>query len=134
MGGPVTAVPIIDEKERAARLFAESIRNHEEADRAEQQRQQDIVDRATRHDELRAAKAAAAARLKQLRGGGGSKDVMADADATYRNALASLQEFETGERPHWAPPPRPAERADTDDGEADGRRDANGPTGGEAVG
>jgi len=34
---------------------------------------------------------------------GRPRQQMTEADAAYRGALAALQEFETGERPHWAP-------------------------------
>lgn len=117
-GGPYVAVaaPVVDEKERAARLFAESVRAHEAADRAEQQRKQDAADRAAQHVVLQDAKAAAAARIKRLRAGEGRRELIAEAEAAYRVALAELTEFETGERPHWAParPEPEVEHADVE--------------------
>lgn len=97
------AAPVVDEKERAARLFAESLRAHEAADLAEKQRKQDAADLAARHVVLQEAKAAAAARIKRLRSTEGRREQIAEAEAAYRAALAELTEFETGERPHWAP-------------------------------
>ena len=59
---------------------------------------------AARHETLQQARRDAADRIKRLRAGGGSRERMAEADAAYRAAVAELHEFETGERPHWAPP------------------------------
>ncbi len=97
------AAPVVDDKERAARLFAESLRAHEAADRAELQRRQDVADQAARHVLLQDAKRAAAERIKRLRAGEGRRELIVEAEAAYRTALAELTEFETGERPHWAP-------------------------------
>jgi hypothetical protein len=111
-GPPVVAAPVIDEKERAAKLFVESIRAHEVADLAEKQRKQDAADHAARHVELQEAKDAAAAQIKRLRATEGRREQIADAEAAYRVALAELTEFETGERPHWAPPVPVPEQSD----------------------
>jgi hypothetical protein len=101
---PASAGPKVDtEQERAARLFAESIRDHEAADVAARDRQASAARHEHQHDELVAAKEAAAARLRRLRGDGRPRQQMAEAEAGYRAALAALTEFETGERPHWAP-------------------------------
>lgn len=91
------------EQERAARLFTESIRAHEVADRAARDRAAVAAQQERRHDELVAAKESAAARLRRLRTEGRPRQQMADAEADYRVTLAALTEFETGERPHWAP-------------------------------
>jgi hypothetical protein len=95
--------------EQDVKLFAESVRSQEAAERKAQQQAVEALRRANRHDELTAAKAAAVADLKAARARGGT-DRIAAAEATYRTALADLQEFETGERPAWAPPP-PADDA-----------------------
>ena len=95
-------------QEQDVKLFAESVRAQEAAERKAQQEAVEAVRRANRHDELTAAKAAAVADLKAARARGGAERVAA-AEATYRIALADLQEFETGERPAWAPLPPPAE-------------------------
>ena len=99
----MAAAPVVDETERAARLFAESLRAHEAADRAAQQREQEAADRAARHVALQEARRSAAERIKRLRAGEGRRELIAEAEAAYRVALAELTEFETGERPHWAP-------------------------------
>ena len=116
-----TAVDRVDrvesEQERAAKLFAESVRSHEAADRAERQRLKEADDRAARHRQLQADKQSAADLIKRLRSSERRGTQMADAEAAYRLALAELQEFETGERPHWAPA-RPVEPdEDVADGE-----------------
>jgi len=96
-------IEVVDEQTRAAKLFAESLRAHELADRAERERAEAAASREQQGRELLAAKDEAAARLKRLRAEGRPRQQMSDADAAYRAALAALQEFETGERPHWAP-------------------------------
>src|SRR5262249_30212305 len=112
-----------DEVTRAAKMFAESLRAHEAADRAARERKEaaerDARERAEaaeavrhRREELIAAKDTAAARLKRLRAEGHPRGQMAEAEAAYRAALAALQEDETGERPHWAPAPPPADEPD----------------------
>ena len=93
------------EQERAAKLFAESIRAHEAQDRAARERQAAAAERGRRHEAVVADKEEAAARLRRLRADGRPRGQMAEAEATYRAALAALTEFETGERPHWAPAP-----------------------------
>jgi len=110
--------PVISEQERAAKLFVDSVKSHDAADRAERQRQRDEAARAARHAELQATRQAAADHIKRLRASHGKGQQLIDAEAAYRAALAELQEFETGERPHWAPVPPAAEV----DGEA-GRPD-----------
>ncbi len=98
------AAPVVlDEATRAARLFAESVRTHEAADRAAQQRAADALDRERLHARLRDDKQAAADAIKRLRASGAHRQRVVEAEAAYRAALADLQEFETGERPHWAP-------------------------------
>jgi hypothetical protein len=99
------ATPAVEsDQARAARLFAQSVKAHEAADQVERDR----VAAAAAHDrrgaELLAAKESAAALIRQLRADGRPRQKMADAEAAYRLALAELTEFETGERPHWAPP------------------------------
>lgn len=105
------------EQERAAKLFAESISAHEAADRAARDRAAAAAAHDRRHQDLVAAKETAAARLRRLRGDGRPRAQMAEAEAAYRSALAALTEFETGERPHWAPA-TPA--ADGDEGDGSG--------------
>jgi hypothetical protein len=122
-GVPAPAERVLTEQERAARLFAESLKAHEAADRAERQRVNDAAARAALHDQLLSAKRAAVERLKQLRAADRRRpDEVAEAEATYRTALAELQEFETGVRPHWAPrtqeptQPEPSTEHDAEDG------------------
>ena len=99
-----TAAPVVlDEATRAARLFADSVRTHEAADRAAQQRAAEALDRERLHAKLRDDKQAAADAIKRLRASGAQRQRVIEAEAAYRAALAELQEFETGERPHWAP-------------------------------
>ena len=62
-----------------------------------------------RHDELKANKQRAADLIKSLRGQDRARQRRVEAEAAYRLALAELQEFETGERPHWAPAPEPVD-------------------------
>ena len=103
-GLPAPAERVPTEQERAARLFAESLKVHEAADRAERQRVKDAAAHAALHEQLLSAKRAAVERLKQLRTAARRRpDELAEAEATYRTASAELQEFETGVRPHWAP-------------------------------
>lgn len=109
---PVVQQPT--EQDRAAKLFAESVKAHEAADQWERQRQRDDADRVARHIELREAKQAAADLIKRLRASNGRRPQVVEAEAAYRAALAELQEFETGERPHWAPAPPPADAIDHD--------------------
>ena len=113
------------EQERAARLFTESIRAHEVADQATRDRAAEAAQHERRHGELLAAKESAAARLRHLRTEGRPRQQMADAENDYRASLAALTEFETGERPHWAPAapaePEPESSGDSEtatDGEA----------------
>ena len=100
---PVAARPMDDEVTRAAKMFADSVRAHEAADRAERDRVRADTEQMLHHESLRATKQRAADLIKQLRGQSGSRSRMVEAEAAYRAALAELQEFETGERPHWAP-------------------------------
>jgi hypothetical protein len=100
---PVEAVE--SEQARSARLFAESIRQHEQADQAKRDRKAAAIEHKHHHEELAAAKEAAAAKIRRLRETGRPHAQMQDAEAAYRAALAELTEFETGERPHWAPAP-----------------------------
>jgi hypothetical protein len=104
-----------DAQARAARLFDESLRSHATADRIERERKAAVIAHEARHQELIAAKEAAAATIRRLRADGRPREKMAQADAAYRHALAELQEFETGERPHWAPAPMVAVDAVEDD-------------------
>ena len=100
---PMAARPVDDEVTRASKMFAESVRAHEAADRAERDRVRAETEQMLHHESLRANKQRAADLIKQLRGQPGSRNRMVEAEAAYRAALAELQEFETGERPHWAP-------------------------------
>jgi hypothetical protein len=93
------------EQARAARLFAESVRQHELADQAKRDRQAVAIEHQRRLEELTANKEAAAAKIRRLRESGRPNAQMREAEAAYRIALAELTEFETGERPHWAPAP-----------------------------
>lgn len=124
MSGTTTRVD--SEQERAARLFADSIRVHEAADQAARESEAAAARHRHQHSELVAAKETAAARLRGLRADGRPRTQMAEAEAAYRSALASLTEFETGERPHWAPvepgTDEPSDHADTGvDDSADGQ-------------
>jgi len=99
--------------EQDVKLFAESVRAQEAAERKARQEAVEALRRQNRHDELVAAKAAAVAELKSARARGGA-DRIATAEAAYRAALAELQEFETGERPTWAPPPADESASDAE--------------------
>jgi hypothetical protein len=103
VSGPASAAE--SEQARAAKLFAESLKAHAAADRAEEDRKAAAAAQARRHDELRAAKERAAEVIRRLRADGRPRQKMTDAEAAYRVALAELSEFETGKRPHWAPVP-----------------------------
>lgn len=120
--GQFVATPAVTKQEQDVRLFAESVRAQEAAERRAQQEAVEALRRANRHDELVAAKAAAVADLKSARARGGAERV-ATAEAAYRTALAELQEFETGERPTWAPTAPVAEGADPDSDPADPESD-----------
>jgi len=100
---PVAAVE--SDQARAARLFAESVRQHELADQAKRDRKAAAIEQKRRLEELTANKEAAAAKIRRLRENGRPHSQMQEAEAAYRVALAELTEFETGERPHWAPAP-----------------------------
>lgn len=89
-------------QEQDVKIFAESVRAEEAAAKKARADAVDAIRRANVHDELKAAKAAAVADLKAARSRGGNDRITA-AEAQYRKALAELQEFETGERPAWAP-------------------------------
>ena len=102
-GNTAGTTPVDSEQERAARLFSQSIATHE-ADRAAQEQRAEAATRDRRHGELLSEKETAAARLRRLRADGRPRQQMAEAEAAYRAALAALTEFETGERPRWAPP------------------------------
>ena len=108
------AAAVESEQARAARLFVQSVKAHEAADRAERERQDAAAAHQRHGAELLAAKESAAALIRQLRADGRPRQKMADAEAAYRHALAELTEFETGERPHWAPPPL-VDDSDSDD-------------------
>jgi len=86
-------------------LFAESVRQHELADKAAKERKAAAIENQRRLEELTANKEAAAAKIRRLRENGRPTAQMREAEAAYRVALAELTEFETGERPHWAPAP-----------------------------
>jgi hypothetical protein len=124
---PVAAVET--DQARAARLFAESIRQHELADKAKRERKAAAMDHQRRLEELTANKEAAAAKIRRLRENGRPHAQMQEAEAAYRVALAELTEFETGERPHWAPAPAAIdgslEPVDDDASEPDGTEDAS---------
>lgn len=108
------AAPAVVETEasRAARLFAQSVKDHAAADQATQEQADAAAAHARLGAELLAGKDAAAALIRHLRSDGRPRQKMADAEAAYRAALAELTEFETGERPHWAPPSPTADNVD----------------------
>ncbi|CAB4872886.1 unannotated protein [freshwater metagenome] len=97
--------PVDDEVTRAAKMFSESLRAHEAADQAKRDEARAETELMLQHETLRANKQRAADLIKYLRGQSGSRGRMIEAEAAYRLALAELQQFETGERPHWAPAP-----------------------------
>lgn len=98
-------------------MFAESLSAHEAADRAERERVRAETEQMQRHEVLKSNKQRAADLIKELRGQDRARQRRIEAEAAYRRALAELQEFETGERPHWAPPI--AEVDDTESGDTD---------------
>jgi hypothetical protein len=98
-------------------MFADSLSAHEAADRAERERVRAETEQMQRHEELKANKQRAADLIKELRGQDRARQRRVEAEAAYRLALAELQEFETGERPHWAPPV--AEAGDTETGDTE---------------
>jgi hypothetical protein len=113
--------PVVTDQERATRMFAESLRAHEAADRAERQRAVDAAAHSALHEQLLSDKRAAAEWIKRLRTADRRRpEEVAESEATYRRALAELREFETGVRPRWAPPkgelgePQPAIDQDPD--------------------
>ena len=116
------------EQARAAKLFAESIRSHEAADRAERDRKAAATAREAQHTALISTKESAAALIRQLRADGRPRQKMADAEAAYRTALAALTEFETGERPHWAPAVPDADSDASEPGDVSEGGDASEPT------
>lgn len=99
----VVAKPVDDVATRAAKMFAESLSAHEAADQAERERVRLETEQMQRHEQLKANKQRAADLIKQLRGQDRARQRRVEAEAAYRVALAELQEFETGERPAWAP-------------------------------
>jgi hypothetical protein len=107
---PPAPKPVMDEQTRAAKMFAESLAAHEAADQAARERVRAETEQMQRHDQLKANKQRAADLIKELRGQDRARQRRAEAEAAYRLALAELQEFETGERPHWAPAPLPDEQ------------------------
>lgn len=108
LAGAPTAPIVETESSRAAKLFAQSIRDHAAADQADRDRKAAEIEHERRHADLLAARESAAAEIRRLRADGRPRQKMADADAAYRVALGELTEFETGERPHWAPAPADA--------------------------
>ncbi len=108
-----------DEQTRAVALFAASLEAHRLADQAERQKRHQAAEREHRHQQLRDVKQSAVDTLRRLRSAGATREKVAGADATYRCALAELQQFETGIRPGWAPSPETdgdrSERNDLDD-------------------
>lgn len=112
--GHVVAVERVPSKqEQDVKLFAESVRAEEAAAKRARAEAVEAIRRANVHDELKAAKATAVSDLKAARARGGNERIVA-AEAAYRKALAELQEFETGERPTWAPPPPADDSSDAD--------------------
>jgi type I site-specific restriction endonuclease len=99
----VVAKPVDEAATRAAKMFAESLSAHEAADQAERERVRLETEQMQRHETLKANKQRAADLIKQLRGQDRARQRRVEAEAAYRVALAELQEFETGERPAWAP-------------------------------
>ncbi len=99
----VVAAPVDDAATRDAKRFAEALRAHEAADQAERERVRLETEQMQHHETLKANKQRAADLIKQLRGQDRARQRRVEAEAAYRVALAELQEFETGERPAWAP-------------------------------
>ena len=125
-GSPTPVEPVVTEQERATRMFADSLRAHEAADRAASQRVEDAAAHAALHEQLLSNKSAAAEWIKRLRTADRRRpEEVAESEATYRMALAELREFETGVRPHWAPrkqepsEPEPANGHDSENGASD---------------
>ena len=99
----VVAAPVDDAATRDAKRFAEALRAHEAADQAERERVRLETEQMQHHETLKANKQRAADLIKELRGQDRARQRRVEAEAAYRVALAELQEFETGERPAWAP-------------------------------
>ena len=107
-------------QEEDVQRFAASLKAQQAAESAARAEAAEMMRRANHHDELRVAKDEAVAELKAARAHGDRARISA-AEQTYRAALAELQEFETGERPTWAPPaaeaePEPEPEPDSDPG------------------
>ena len=103
--------------------FAQSVREHEEADRRakqaeidrkaeEERRRLEAIEQAARLERAQAAHQHAVEQVKQAqRTGKGA----AEADLAWREAKADLIELETGARPAWAArPPEPANESADD--------------------
>ena len=114
--GQVVLDPAKSQQEEDVARFAASVKAQEAAERTAREAAAEAMRRANRHDELRAAKDGAVAGLKSARSRG-EREQIAAAEQTYRSALAELQEFETGERPTWAPrsedPPEATDEGDS---------------------
>src|SRR5215213_6393783 len=79
--GQLPVAPIESDQARAARLFADSVRQHEALDRAARERATAAEQRARDHASLVAAKEAAAADIRRLRENGRPRERMLDAEA-----------------------------------------------------
>lgn len=90
--------------------FAAYVREQEQREKATRRAEREARQQADATRSLVAAKDAAAAEVKRLRGREGvSPEERAAADAAYREALAAVVAAETGEAPAWAPPPTEVE-------------------------
>ena len=97
--------------------FAAYVREQEQREKATRRAEREARQQADATRSLVAAKDAAAAEVKRLRGREGvSPEERAAADAAYREALAAVVAAETGEAPAWAPPPTEVEADPTAEG------------------
>jgi|SRR6478735_5892603 len=121
--GHVVVEPTRTKQQEDVARFAASVKAQEAAERQARADAAEAMRRANHHDELKAAKESAVAELKSARARN-DRERIAAAEAGYRAALADLQEFETGDRPTWAP------RIDepSDSGSDPGRADDEEPT------
>ncbi len=91
-------------------LFASYVRAEQDRERQAKRAAREERRQADQAASLMAAKDAAAAEVKRLRGAGGvNAEQRAAAESAYREALAAVVATETGETPTWAPEPVPAD-------------------------
>jgi len=105
-------------------LFASYMREQADKEKADKRAAREARAEADQVQTLVAAKDAAAAEVKRLRGREGvSAEERTAADVAYREALAAVVAAETGEAPTWAPPappdPEPAAEADAESAEVE---------------